>query len=454
MASTGAELCRDRPAQPDELDTAADVEVARRAAGHWGVLSLAELRACGLAREAVGVRVRNGRLHPLHRGVYAVGHANVPLEGRFLAAVEGLRTARGPEPRRRPPPCGGCGDWDGRPPEVTVPGSGTRRATGVRVHRARLAPEDRARCSGIPVTSPARTLVDLASSLPERTLRRAVRQAQSLRLVSVRHLLAALERAGPYRGRGRRAGGGSTSRWAPSGRPPHSRPALRLIAEAPARRGTRIGRARREALLEGHGERVLRVTWEQAVGRPGETLRRLRAAGAPPGRPPSPGAPQRLAPARHGERPAVVRLRRRVARVDVDAPVLDDEAAVVVVEADVVAVERPADRGRLPRLEPHPLEAAQPADRLGDAGDRVADVELGDLVARPRAGVRDVDARGDAAAPRVQRRGAQPQVGRPRTSCSSARTRTRRAARSCGCRGGASCSGCVASHGRPVGSWL
>ena len=45
------------------------------------MLSLDELRACGLTREAVGVRVRNRRLHPLHRGVYAVGHASPPLGG-------------------------------------------------------------------------------------------------------------------------------------------------------------------------------------------------------------------------------------------------------------------------------------------------------------------------------------------------------------------------------------
>ena len=319
MASTRAELCRVRPAQPDEVDTAADVEVARRAAEHWGVLSLAELRACGLAREAVGVRVRNGRLHPLHRGVYAVGHANVPLEGGFLAAVK----ACGPRAvlsHASAAALWGLRDWDGRPPEVTVPGSGTRRATGVRVHRARLAPEDRARCSGIPVTSPARTLVDLASSLPERTLRRAVRQAQSLRLVSVRHVLAALERAGPYRGRAALAGlliaGPAPTRseledvvldlilrggldhpqvnvpLTLAGRrviPDFRWPAQRLVVEADGaawheHRLAREDDAERQALLEGHGERVLRVTWEQAVGRPGETLRRLRAAGAPPGR--------------------------------------------------------------------------------------------------------------------------------------------------------------------------
>jgi hypothetical protein len=294
------------------------VIVARRAAEQWGVLSLAELRACGLAREAVGVRVRNGRLHPLHRGIYAVGHANVPHEGRFLAAVK----ACGPHAvlsHASAAALWGIRDWEERQPDVTVPGSGTRRPAGVRVHRAALALDDRARCAGVPVTSPARTLVDLASSLPERALRRAVRQAQSLRLLSVRHVLAALERAGPYRGRAALArllvAGPAPTRseledvvldlilrggldhpqinvpLILSGRrviPDFRWPAQRLVVEADgaawhAHRLAREDDAARQALLERHGERVLRVTWEQAVARPDETLRRLRAAGAPPG---------------------------------------------------------------------------------------------------------------------------------------------------------------------------
>lgn len=43
----------------------------------------------------------------------------------------------------------------------------------------------------------------------------------------------------------------------------------------------RVDDAERQALLEAAGERVLRVTWEQAIARPGQTLARLRAAGAP-----------------------------------------------------------------------------------------------------------------------------------------------------------------------------
>jgi Transcriptional regulator, AbiEi antitoxin len=67
---------------------APDLLVAVRAAGEWGVLSPIELRACGLSAKGIAVRARQGRLHRIHRGVYAVGHAGVPLEGRFLAAVK------------------------------------------------------------------------------------------------------------------------------------------------------------------------------------------------------------------------------------------------------------------------------------------------------------------------------------------------------------------------------
>jgi hypothetical protein len=64
------------------------VWVARVAADQWSVIDLDELRRCGLSRQGVSVRVGNGRPHPMYRGVYAVGHANPTLEGRFLAAVK------------------------------------------------------------------------------------------------------------------------------------------------------------------------------------------------------------------------------------------------------------------------------------------------------------------------------------------------------------------------------
>jgi hypothetical protein len=52
---------RFRQPDADKLDTGPDVRIARRAADEWGVLSLDELRECGLSRQAVSVRVRSGR---------------------------------------------------------------------------------------------------------------------------------------------------------------------------------------------------------------------------------------------------------------------------------------------------------------------------------------------------------------------------------------------------------
>jgi predicted transcriptional regulator of viral defense system len=146
--------------------------VARRAAEQWGVLSLEELLACGLNRKAVGVRVNGGRLHRLHRGVYAVGHANPPLEGRWLAAVK----ASGPSAvlsHLSAAALWGIVEGRERRPDVTLRGPGTRLVPGVRLHRAALDADDRGRCAGIPVTSPARTLVDLAAVASPQALRRA-----------------------------------------------------------------------------------------------------------------------------------------------------------------------------------------------------------------------------------------------------------------------------------------
>jgi len=119
------------------------VLVARRAAGQWGVLSFDQLLACGLSRGAVGARVRNGRLHRIHRGVYAVGHAGLRLQGRLLAALK----ACGPGAvlsHFSAAALFGLLDAEDRYPEVTVPGTTTRLHRGVRVHRTRvLDPPDR-----------------------------------------------------------------------------------------------------------------------------------------------------------------------------------------------------------------------------------------------------------------------------------------------------------------------
>ncbi len=291
--------------------------VALRAAEQWSVMSLDELRECGLSGKAVWGRARKGWLHRLHEGVYAVGHPNPPFEGHMLAAVKAC------QPDAFLSHFAGSAlwefvRWDGRELEVTVRSAGTRIRPGIRVHRtSMLIPADVRRFRGIPVTSPARTLVDLASVVDYGTLRRAVRQAQSRKRVTFRELSEALARLRPRRG-ARNLARILASGPAPTrseledvvldlmlrgglarpdvnvpllldGRrviPDFRWPAARLVVEADgaAWHGHRIAReddAERQALLEAHGERVVRVTWDQAVSRPGETLARLRSAGAP-----------------------------------------------------------------------------------------------------------------------------------------------------------------------------
>jgi predicted transcriptional regulator of viral defense system len=309
--------CRVSQRRADLVDTRPDLEIARRAAEQWGVLSIAELMECGLSRHAVHARASNGWLHRLYRGVYAVGHANPPLEGRFLAAVRACGSGAVLS-HYSAGAIHGFVDWDDRYPEVTVTGSATRLHPSLRVHRTgELTAADVCWHKRIPLTSPARTLADLAGSLNDRALRRAVRQAQSLRRVQLSQLADVIGRLGRRRGVRRLAQviatGPAPTRSEledlvldlvlsggllhPDVNVPlalHARrvvpdfrwPAQRLVLEADGaawhdHQLAREDDAERQALLEAHGERVVRVTWKQAVSQPRQTLVRLRAAGAP-----------------------------------------------------------------------------------------------------------------------------------------------------------------------------
>ena len=158
-----------------------------------------QLLALGFNKAAIQVRVRRGQLHRIYRGVYAVGHAAVTLRGRFMAAV----LACGEDAflaRFSAGSVDGYLKWDDRRPEVLVLGS-AREQAGIRIHRARVLDErDVRRNLTIPRTTVARTLLDLADDLPERHLRRAVREAQASKLVNVRAIGDVLTRSNGRRG--------------------------------------------------------------------------------------------------------------------------------------------------------------------------------------------------------------------------------------------------------------
>jgi very-short-patch-repair endonuclease len=164
-------------------------DLTQLASRQYGVVSRAQLSALGLDRGWIQRAVAAGRLIRLHRGVYALGHSAPRDEATWLAAV--LACGSGAVLSHT---CAGA-LWLGarwRMPEVTVPHH--RRVRGVITHQGRLAPADRVQRMGIPVTSPARTLADLAHLLDDEALERVVREAQFRRLFSVRAIQDALTR--------------------------------------------------------------------------------------------------------------------------------------------------------------------------------------------------------------------------------------------------------------------
>jgi very-short-patch-repair endonuclease len=167
---------------PREVAKRRDIAIARIAGRQHGVITTGQLLNAGVISSGISDRVAAGRLHRIHRGVYAVGHPNISNEGRWMAAV--LAVGEGAVLSHR----SAAALWRVLPPaevtEVTISGSaGRKRRPGIRLHRSRtLSPADSTHQAGIPVTKPARTLADLRRVLPAEPFAAALRQAEYLRL--------------------------------------------------------------------------------------------------------------------------------------------------------------------------------------------------------------------------------------------------------------------------------
>ena len=149
---------------------------------HWQLLEL------GLGRDAIKYRVSIGRLHRIHRGVFAVGHRKLTPLGHRMAAV----LAYGPDAvlsHRSAAALWGIGQGSYKI-DVTTPHSKRSRRT-IRAHTGKLHPDDRTIRDGIPVTSVARTILDLAAQLKPSPLTRLVEEADRKQ----RFDLKALDRA-------------------------------------------------------------------------------------------------------------------------------------------------------------------------------------------------------------------------------------------------------------------
>jgi very-short-patch-repair endonuclease len=179
-----------------------DRAVARLADGQYGVVARRQLLGVGLGRGAIEARVRRGLLIPLHRGVYALGHRRLTRDGIWLAAV----LAAGPDAvlsHRDAATLHGLGRWSYGAVEVSSPRRGVSTSR-VRVHERRLLDAaDVTAVAGIPVTTVARMLVDLADLLGHQRLLRAVTEAERVQKLDVAAVEAALDRVHGRRGPGR-----------------------------------------------------------------------------------------------------------------------------------------------------------------------------------------------------------------------------------------------------------
>ena len=156
-----------------------DAVIAELAGRQHGVVARRQLVALGLSLDAIDHRIERDRLHPLHRGVYAVGHRKLTGHGRWMAAA---LAAGGVLSHRSAAALWGIRASNSGRIDVTAPRE--RRRPGVTVHRAVLPQDEMTTHDGIPVTTPARTLLDLAALLDEHRLARATERAEALRLTS------------------------------------------------------------------------------------------------------------------------------------------------------------------------------------------------------------------------------------------------------------------------------
>jgi len=158
-----------------------DAAIARLAGRQHGVVSRGQLAALGLGRPAIDYRVMHGRLHTVHRGVYAVGHRALTRQGAFMAAV--LVADGGVLSHRSAAALLGIRPADRNVVDITVLRHLKHRPRVV-IHRAQLPADEITTRAGIPVTTPTRTLLDLASLISPQELERAATEAEIHRLGS------------------------------------------------------------------------------------------------------------------------------------------------------------------------------------------------------------------------------------------------------------------------------
>ncbi|MEX2528239.1 MAG: DUF559 domain-containing protein [Gemmatimonadota bacterium] len=278
-----------------------------------GVATRAQILEGGMTRDQLTYRLRSGRFRRLHRGVYLVGNLHLPRSSEIAAvlacgpgaAISHRSAAKLLELLPHQGPAG--------PIHVTLVGGDRGRSPGLRPHRVRFLPLDEVtEVDGVPVTSAARTLADIAGEAEMRELERALAQAERRGLADPAGVERVMARRPHIRGvRILRSLLGDVDRRALTRSEAEER-LLELVRKArlPSPhvnvllagyevdflwRGARLvlevdgfayhsSRAsfeqdrRRDAILSARGFRVIRITWRQITREPEAVLARLAQA--------------------------------------------------------------------------------------------------------------------------------------------------------------------------------
>jgi hypothetical protein len=164
-----------------------------------GVISRAQLLEIGYSDAAIRHRIETGRLHEIHRGVYAVGRRQLSQDGKWMAAVlaagGGALLSHQSQGEHL-----GFRKRAGLPIEVTIPKGACRSRAGLIVHQSNIDPAHIIERNGIPGVSVVIAMVQIAPRLSLGALERAINQADGLDLIDPETLRASLDELGPMKG--------------------------------------------------------------------------------------------------------------------------------------------------------------------------------------------------------------------------------------------------------------
>jgi hypothetical protein len=172
-----------------------DRQIAALAKRQRGYVKRAQLLALGVSARAIQYRINAGRLIPVYAGVYAVGHVPTLPQDRAYGALLACGPKAALSHATAAAAWGVYKRWQA-PFHVTAQTVHTR--SGIVIHRAALTRRDKTVQLGLPVTSPARTILDIAPRLPDRALARAVndlRRPGHLHLADLADVLARFPRS-------------------------------------------------------------------------------------------------------------------------------------------------------------------------------------------------------------------------------------------------------------------